>query len=75
MCPCFCLQALAALANTLMERESLTGEELRELLEAQGELAAGCITHPPHNHLAPPTRAGAEHLSNAERTAWAVLAG
>ncbi|KAL4452773.1 hypothetical protein ABPG75_008435 [Micractinium tetrahymenae] len=29
-------KALAALANTLMERESLTGEELRELLESQG---------------------------------------
>ena len=29
--------ALAALAETLMAKESLTGEELGELLEAQGE--------------------------------------
>ena len=29
--------ALAALAETLMAKESLTGEELSELLEAQGE--------------------------------------
>ena len=28
--------ALAALANTLMERESLTGDELRGLLEQHG---------------------------------------